>query len=448
MSGIFHNDPSLLGLNKLIGGLQDMYTMLKNSPNDFPDLFKINLLGKKVLMIHNPEMIQYVLQTNYKNYQKDNSYDALRLIFGNGLITNEGESWRKQRTMIQPAFHMRCLERISELVTLETSEMLSRWKKMEGREINFTREMAGLTIQIICKSLFTTDMSNKDTQLIWRNLNFLNEATSKISLGKVFLPDWVPLLVNRKVKKAIDELNTLVDKIIDKRNEDNSNYTDLLQLLLDARYEGENKGMSKVQIRAEVMTLLVAGHETTVNALSWTWYFLLQNFVELDRLKKESLNFIQKSGPGFSDLKLMKVGRQIMNESMRIFPPVVSIGRQPLSVDGFLDYKIPLNSTVGINIVGVHHHPKYWHEPDQFKPERFEDFELKGVNRFIFMPFGAGPRICIGNNFAMMEMQLINAMLASHTELELVNHHIKPITATTLKPEAGVIVKISAVSFN
>ncbi len=221
---------------------------------------------------------------------------------------------------------------------------------------------------------------------------------------------------------------------------------DLLQLLMEARYEDTGEGMTDLQIRDELMTIFAAGHETTVNALSWTWYLIKQHADSEKELKEESVKFAAARKPEFSDLPHLDYGRQVINESMRLYPPVPIVGRRSLKNDVAFGYPLKAGRVIGINITGLHHHPAYWENPFEFRPQRFKNFELKGDNRFIFMPFGAGPRICIGNSFAMMEMQLINAMLSARTEMELISHDITPIPMITLKPGDGVLMRLVKVN--
>jgi cytochrome P450 len=222
-------------------------------------------------------------------------------------------------------------------------------------------------------------------------------------------------------------------------------HIDLLQLLLNARYEDNGTGMTDAQLRDEIITIFVAGHETTVNALSWTWYLLKQNNAEEQKLKEESLKFTSKREPSFEDLPDMNYGKQVINESMRLYPPVVGVSRKSIAESMIGNYIIPAGADIGVNIASIHRHPEFWQNPHEFEPQRFENFDIKGINRFTFMPFGAGPRICIGNNFAMMEMQLINAMLSNRVEMELVSKNIKPVTLFTLKPGNGVMVHLKKI---
>jgi len=331
-----------------------------------------------------------------------------------------------------------------EIVTSSAERLLQNWKSKEGSVINFTHDMAWLTIDVVSKTLFTTDVSDGQIQMIWNNLNFLNEAGSKMLRNPFHIPWKYPHPRYVKARKKIGTLNELIYGIINKRKQQQSPHRDLLQMLIEARYD-DGSGMTDEQIRDEVMTVFVAGHETTVNALSWTWYCLKKNEEYELKLKAESAQFALNRQPLFEDIPAMKYGWQVMNEAMRLYPPVPGIGRTIVQTDVAEGFELQARKKLAINITGLHHHPQYWEKPFEFYPAHFENFELKGDNRFIFMPFGAGPRICIGNSFAMLEMQLINAMLSSRVDMELVSKEIKPEPLITLKPGEGVIMQIEKV---
>jgi cytochrome P450 len=429
-----------------MSGRENKFEMLAKAPQKYPDLFSVKIPGKEILVIQNPEMVQHILVRNMRNFEKDRGYEVLALLLGNGLITNtDYTSWRKQRTLLQPPFHRDSLQNMCNIVVQSVERLLKKWKAKEGSTINFTHEMAWLTIDIVCKTLFTSDVSDEQIQMVWRNLNFLNEAGSKMASNPYHIPWKFPLPRYVKARKYIAEMNELIYGIINKRKQQKDPPRDLLQLLMEARYEDNGTGMTDEQIRDEIMTVFVAGHETTVNALSWTWYLLKQNPDCELKLFDESKQYADKN-PGFYDIPSLKYGWQVMNESMRIYPPVPAIGRGVSADDEVEGYLLKKNATAILNITGLHHHPAYWENPFSFIPQRFENFDLKGNNRFLFMPFGGGPHICIGNNFAMMEMQLINAMLSSRTELELVSKAIEPEPLITLKPLGGVTVKIKKIT--
>ena len=440
--------PPKIKISFLLQSMSNIFLMLTKAPIHYPEAFMTRIPGKRVYVISNPDLAQHILQKNYRNYPKAKGYEILQLLLGKGLVTNEGDNWHKQRTLIQPAFHRETLKRISEITTSSTNQLLHRWKAKEGETINFTREMAEVTIDIVAKSLFTTDVTAENIQTIWRNVNYLNISADAMLRNPFHLPWVIPTPGHIKMKRYIAELDELVFGIINRRKLEKKPPPDLLQLLLEARYEETGTGMSDLQIRDEVMTIFMAGHETTVNALSWTWYLLKKHKEVEEKLKEESLKFAGDYDPVFEDFPKMAYGKQVTNESMRMYPPVPVVGRTALQPDEMGEYHVPTGVELAINIAGIHHHPAYWQNPYEFSPQRFEHFDLKGENRFIFMPFGGGPRICIGNNFAMMEMQLINAILSARVEMELVSHDVRPVALITLKPENGVVMKLKKVKIN
>lgn len=425
--------------------LRDPIGFLAHSPENYPDIFRFRMLNRKVYVLNSPDFAQYVLQENAKNYQKGEAYKVLALLLGNGLINSEGEFWKRQRRLAQPAFHRDSLKRVCDIVTDSTRNMLMRWKKQEGQALNFTREMAALTIEIVAKALFTTDVKENDINTVWQSVNYLNSMAMRMIRNPLALPFWAPIPSYIKARKSIENLDTLVYGIINKRRQGGSFAPDLLQLLLEARDEDTGEQMNGQQLRDEVMTIFLAGHETTVNALSWTWYLLKQHPQDEARLQEEARQFAGRHIQ-FEDVPAMKFGKQVIHESMRLYPPVFAVGRRLIQEDRIGDFHVPADTRILVNILGLHHHPRYWSEPWRFLPHRFENFESKGGNRFVFIPFGGGPRICIGNNFAMMEMQIINALLAQHVELELLSHDIKPVPQITLKPGKGVMTRVRKVS--
>jgi len=421
------------------------YKFLSECQFSYPDILKFDLVRRHVYVLQNPEFVKYVLQENHKNYLKGEAYDILGILLGNGLLNSEGEFWKRQRRLAQPAFHRESLENISKIIVDSTQAMLQRWKKMEGQTINFTREMAGLTIEIVAKALFTADVTSDNISTVWESVNFLNQLAIKKVSNPLALPFWVPTITHHKTKKAIGRLDKIVYGIIDKRKP-NSGQQDLLQMFMDAIDEETQEQMTREQLRDEVMTIFLAGHETTVNSLSWTWYLLKQHPDAERKVADELQAVLDNNTPGFTDLVKLAYGQSVIKEAMRMFPSVYAIGRKPIEFDNICGYDVPLNTRVILNIIGLHRHPAYWDDPLIFKPERFDGLELKGDTRFKYMPFGGGPRICIGNNFAMMEMQIINAMLMQHVEFELTSKDIRPIPQITLKPGNGVMIKLKSVS--
>jgi cytochrome P450 len=422
----------------------DRFNLLSKSPSKYPEVFGFKVPSKDVVVINNPEMVQHILMGNMQNYRKDHGYRVLAILLGNGLITNTNHaSWHKQRKLLQPPFHRDSLQNMCNIVVNSVEQLLQKWKAKEGSEINFTQDMAQLTIDIVCRTLFTSNVSAEQISMVWHNLNYMNEIGSKMAMNPMHIPFHYPLPSYIKGRKYITQLDEMIYGIIRNRKNEKNPPRDLLQLLIESRYD-DGSSMTDEQIRDEVMTVFLAGHETTVNALSWTWYLIKQHPEAEQKLCEESKQFASRN-PGFQDITTLKYGAGVMNESMRIYPPVAAIGRAAMESEEVNGYFIKAKTITLINITGLHHHPAYWENPFEFKPERFENFDMKGTNRFIFMPFGGGPHICIGNNFAMMEMQLINAMFSARVEMDLVSKNVKPLPLITLKPDDGVIVRLKKV---
>ncbi len=442
MNDIELKRPKKVGSFSVAAGLANPFEAICALSENNEDLYILSFLGKEFYFANSPEIVQHILQKNHNNYNKDEGYEALEILIGKGLITNDGPDWRKKRTLIQPAFHRKTLSNLVNIVLSSTDKMLARWKGKLGSSINLTEEMASLTIEIVARALFTSDIDSDDIKKIYDHLNHLNFVMSKKSLGKFYFPKFLNSRLSAKTKESIQVLNDIVDGLIERRKASKGEYTDLLQLLLDARYEETGDGMSMQEVRSELMTLFVAGHETTVNALSWTWYLLLQYPEQLSRLREEAYQVMRQGPISFEGMRQLTYSDCVAKEGMRLYPPVCMVGRRALAEDHFDGYVIPKGQNIGVNIAGLHRNSKYWDRPLQFDPDRFRDFELKGLNRFFYLPFGGGPRVCIGNNFAMTEMILINSLLAARVDMELINDPIKPVLAITMKPGDGVMVKL------
>ena len=436
-----------LNLLELWKSRTDRFGLLSKSPAKYPEVFGFKVPGRDVVVVNNHEMVQHVLVRNMHNFRKDHGYKVMSILLGNGLITNVNHaSWRKQRTLLQPPFHRDSLQQMCNIVVDSTEQLLKQWKAKEGSVVNFTQDMAKLTIDIVCRTLFTSNVTEAQINMVWKDLNYMNELGSKMAMNPMHIPFHFPLPRYIKGRKSVARLDEMIYGIIRNRKQEQHPPHDLLQLLIEAKYD-DGTSMTDEQIRDEVMTVFLAGHETTVNALSWTWYLLKQHPAAAQQLFDESGIFSEKN-PGFYDIPKLKYGFGVMNESMRVYPPVPVIGRAAINSEEVNGYYIKSNTVMLLNITGLHHHPAYWEQPFAFKPERFEHFDMKGENRFIFMPFGAGPHICIGNNFAMMEMQLINALFSARVDMELVSKDIRPEPLITLKPADGVMMKINKVLVN
>ncbi len=407
---------------------------------EYPDAFRPPFTAIETYIVQNPEYVKHILHDNYLNYTKGAKYGILKPMLGNGLLLSEGATWRKHRLLAQPAFHRKRLEPVAEIAADATEKLMHKWK--DKATIDFTNEMGYLTIEIVSKALFGTAVSDKVDD-IRESIRKLNRTVSLLARFTTSKSNWVMNLpYTSGLNKAMKVLDDLIYGIINERRLSHKTYDDLLSMLMEARYEDTGEAMNDQQLRDELITLFIAGHETTVLSLSWTAYLLAQHPNVVDKIRAELNATINNRTPLFSDLPQLKYLTNVMNESMRLYPPIYVIGRKAVKEDFLGEFRVPANYNVGINIYSLHRHPKYWDNPDSFKPERFENFDIKGDNRFLFLPFGGGPRTCIGNNFAMMEMLIITSMLLQRFDIELVSGKSIPQAQFTLAPTPSISLKL------
>ncbi len=436
--------PLLGNLKHLRVRVLDFFAELQEK---FGDITTVRFAIRNVTYIQNPEYIYYVLQENNRNYTKSLRYEQLKYLLGNGLLTSEGEFWLRQRRMIQPAFHKHQLSSLANEMAVCTDEMLLQWEKnYSGKSFNLSAEMMALTLQIVGKTLLNADVKS-DAKNVGDALSFLLREVNIRTRTPILLPLWVPAPKHLKIKSAIATINKVLDKIFDDRRANPSERNDLLTMLMEARYEDTGLPMENNQLRDEVMTLFVAGHETTANALSWTLLLLLQNPECLSKCIDEIKKAIGTKTPEFTDLQNLKYLYMCIEESMRIYPPAWIIGRKTIRKDQIGNYKIPSGHNVLISPYALHRDKRYWPDPEKFIPERFLPEEVKKRPKNSYLPFGAGPRMCIGNNFAIMEMQIVLSMILQKFQLHLIpNKVVTPEPLITLRPGGGVWVELNSLS--
>jgi enediyne biosynthesis protein E7 len=402
------------------------------------------LVGPFTLIFH-PDGVRHVLQENHRNYNKDvPDYHVLSLVLGNGLLTNDGGSWLKQRRLIQPAFHR---ERVAAFGTLMTDAAL-RWTEAwetsrfvdTNKPLDLTQEMSSLTLSIVGNALFGTDLS-AETEGVGRALTTVNHL-----LAKAFYLPWVlslPTPQRRRLHAARSALYTVVEQIIRERRRRHETHGDLLEMLLEARDEETGEGMADQQVRDEVLTLLLAGHETTANALSWTFYLLAQHPHIEARLQEEYQRVLNGRPATIEDLPQLPFTRMVVEEAMRLYPPAWGLGRRALGNDEIGGYAIPRGAYVLVFPYVTHRHPAFWERPGAFDPERFSAQLSAGRHRFAYFPFGGGPRLCLGNQFAFYEAQLILATILSRYQLRLLpGTVVTPEPLVTLRPRGDLLMTI------
>lgn len=408
----------------------------------YGDIVRNRFLFWPGYLLYHPDHVKYVLHDNHRNYDKQLPMkETVRPFFGNGLFTNDGPSWLHQRRLMQPAFHHRHIAHFGTTMTDATLATLERWQGVVSYPLDIPLEMMRLTLRIAGLTLFNLDLSS-DADIVGRTFTTILPLLMKYSLAP-FPPLWVPTPGNRRLQAGIEMLNHMVYTIISERRKhitDSGMETeDLLSMLLMARDEETGEGMSNQQVRDEVMTLLLAGHETTAVALIWTWYLLSQHPDVEQRLHAELDSVLGGKTPTVDRLNDLPYTRRVIQEAMRLYPPAFGITRHTIADDEIGGYRVPANSIIFMSPHLTHRHPAIWEEPERFDPERFSPERSTGRPRFAYFPFGGGPRLCIGSNFAMLEAQLVLATIAQHYSLRLVpGHPVEPQVSVTTRPRYGL----------
>jgi cytochrome P450 len=390
-------------------------------------------------LLSEPADIRHVLQDNARNYHKSPLYERLKEGLGKGLLTSEDSLWLRQRRLAQPAFHRQRLMAMADAMVACTEQMLERWDRSAslGETIDVVAEMMALTQAIIVRTMFSTDLG-ATAEIVNSTWPIINRR-----IGETFwatkLETRLPLPANRRFRRALHELETVVYRIIEDRRRTRRDEADLLSMLLSARDEETGAGMSDRQLRDEVMTMLLAGHETTSLALSWT-YYLLSKHPDVERSIEDEVDRVIGDGrPGFSSIDHLTCTRRAIDESLRLYPPAWGFSRLAIDDDEIGGYRVAKGSLVFVIPYVIHRRPKLWPDPERFDPDRFRPERESARPRFAYLPFGGGPRGCIGSQFAMMEAQLIVAAIARRYRIAIVSDRdIRPEPLITLRPAPGI----------
>ena len=391
-------------------------------------------LGMNSYLVHHPDGVKYILQENNRNYDNRDTpaWNKLRPLLGNGLVLNSGQSWLQQRRLMQPAFHRKRIATLTTTMTDESAAMIARWQApaARGTPLDILAETTNLTMQIILKTMFSTDLGD-DTEAVAHAMTTVLERTGKRLRSLASVPERWPTPGNRAFRRALHTLDAFVYRIIAERRRNGKDMDDLLGMLLAARDEETGEGMSDRQLRDETMTMFVAGHETTSTLLAWIWHLVAAHPDVERRLHAEVGAALDGRTPTAADLSALPYLRMVIDETLRLYPPGWILTRSPEADDEVGGYRIPAKSVIFLSPYLTHRHPDYWENADTFDPERFAPEHAAGYARFAYWPFGGGPRQCIGNNFALMEAQLIVAMVAQ-------SYRLQPLPGTVVEPTAGV----------
>jgi cytochrome P450 len=430
----------------LARGIQkDPLSFLINMAQRYGDFVAVPVGSLPVFLVNHPEGVKNVLQDHHRRYSKDTiQYNALSTITGRGLLTNDGSSWLRQRRLTQPAFSRPRLMALDQIVVPAAQRMLDRWEGIAryAGTVDVDSEMMRLTLEIVGKMLFSIDLSEEAGPLTQAVLTALDHIMYRARNVLVF-PDFVPTPRNLRFRRAVQTLNHVVDAMVSERQKNDLPGDDLLGMLLRSRDEETGQGMTNAQIRDEILTMLIAGHETVASALTWTWYLLSSHPKERDRLHQEAVRQSDDHLLTTADLPLLPYSAQVFSEALRLYPPAWVISRKAVEADELQGVSIPAGALVIISPYVIHRHPDFWETPLAFEPDRFSVENVEKIERFAYIPFGAGPRLCIGSHFATIEAQLIMTMIARRFWLEEVPEKAVQVDAlVTLRPAHGLTMRI------
>ncbi len=428
----------------------DEPNFLLESVKTYGDLVYFRLANMHTYLVGHPDLVREVLVTQGEKFEKARlDKQILGKFLGNGLLTSDGEFHKRQRRLAQPAFHSKRIQNYAEVMVDYANKIMAGWE--DGAVVDITEEMMHLTMLIVSKTLFDADAitGSGDTAVAIANAMHDLQAVSNRDYQRGFsLPSWIPTADNRLRNKAAAQFNQVMDQIIAGRRqtavngqvEDTGDLLSMLMLSVDE----DGEFMNDRQLRDEVATLFAAGHETTSNALSWTWFLLAQHPDVEAALHEELDRVLAGRQPTLADLPHLPYSLQIIKEAMRLYPPAwILNGRAALTDVAIGGYTIPKGSTVFVSPYVMHRLPQYFAEPDAFKPERFTPEFEKSLPKFAYMPFGGGTRVCIGNAFAMMEAQLLLATIAQTYRLAMAQSEPVPYKAQiTLIPENGIQMRV------
>jgi cytochrome P450 len=407
---------------------------------DYGDVSGMRIGRFRSLFINHPDLIEDVLVNDARKYHKGRILQANKFLFGEGLLTSEGDFWLRQRRLAQPAFHRARVSTYAATMAEYAEQMAATWRGGEERDIH--EEMMQLALRIVGKTLFDADVT-RDAKEVGETLDILLRIAANFG-RTILVPMWVPSPRNIRAKLGIRRLEKVIYRIIAERRASGHDAGDLLSILLQAQDE-DGTHMNDRQLRDETITLFLAGHETTANTLSWTWMLLAQNPAVEKKFHEELDGVLGGRAPTLDDLQKLTYLNHVLTESLRLFPTAWGMARLAAEEHEIAGYPVHVGYGVAFAQWVVHRDARWFDAPLEFRPERWENGLAKQLPRFAYFPFGGGPRQCIGNTFALMEASVVLATIGQKYRFELVpGHKVTPMASITLRPRDGIRVKLEA----
>lgn len=423
---------------------QDPLKFFVETALEFGDAVKLDLGLNEVLMLNHPDYIRHVAQDNYRNYHKSRFYGPLKPILGEGIFLAEGDFWVSQRQTAGRAFHGPELKRMIDDMAGATRDLIARWRGLLkiGAPVDVCAEMSRLTLDIVLRCLFNVRLGDQQRR-VYDALTYLLRDAERRVWSFASLPKWLPTPGNMECARALKALDDFVAEIIEARKSSGEKKNDLLQILIDS-YDG--RPASEVPpslLRDQVLSMILAGHETSANALAWTWYLLSMHPDSARTAKAEADDVLGGRDPVFDDIANLRTAKAVFQETLRLFPPVWTISRTAQADDRIGPMAVKAGTNVMLCAFAVHRRPEYWSNPEGFDPSRFD--ERNGpIRRYSYFPFGVGARSCLGERFGTMESIIIIAMLLREFKMALVpGQHVRAEPMITLRPGGSIYMSLA-----
>ncbi|PYQ26390.1 MAG: cytochrome P450 [Acidobacteria bacterium] len=421
---------------------RDPLPFLTGLARDYGDIVQFKIGPQVLVLINHPDLVRELLVTQHRSFHKSRVLQRSKIILGEGLLTSEDELHKRQRRLAQPAFHRDRITLYADEMVQRAARTRERWR--DGATLDIHHEMMKLTLSVVAKTLFDAEVEGEEDDIG-------SALTSLIDLFPLLMNPYsvyfrkIPIPSTLRFKKAITRLDRTIYGIINERRASGEDRGDLLSMLLLAQDdEGDGGGMSDKQVRDEAMTLFLAGHETTANALAWTWYLLAQHPDVAREVQRTIDEVLGDALPTAADYPRLQYLEMVLAESMRLFPPAWAVSRLAMDDVDLGGWHIPRDAVAVASQFLMHRDPRFWQEPERFEPSRFTSEAKLARPKFAYFPFGAGPRICIGEGFAWMEGVLLLATLAQRWSMELISRDVEPKASITLRPRGGIKVRLHA----
>jgi len=434
----------IFGLPSALAFQSDPLGFLTRAAHDYDDIIHFAFGQRQVYLITHPDYIHEALVKHYDKLTKWSGYQHIsEKAWGKALINYEGEEWKQERRLVSPAFHVKRIRAYRDLMVRHTCTMFERWKA--GGEFELDHEMTTVTMGIICEILFDIKDIEQDAAEVSEALTVVLDMFIHEGVALFPVPDWVPTPRNLRENRAMKVTDQFISGIIAERRKSGEDRGDVLSALLHAVDEGDGVQLTDQQVRDELMGLFIAGHETTATALTWALYLLAKHPEIQQKLYEHVAGIVKGDGPTLDDLTALTYTNQVVMETLRLYPPAWSMFIRDVHEDLiFGELTVPKGGILYISPWVMHHDPRYWQDPQRFDPDRFEGEYSDRLPKFAYLPFGGGPRVCAGNHMAMMEAQIILAMMVEQYQFEpLSDREVLPDPRFTVHPKNGLHLKVT-----